>query len=199
MLKAIPGIRLYNVVAKHSATNLHKLHCGLWSDVDERFRNLRANDTKDAERNVAGFLDDRLNGFGPKQARNLLLRFGLAKHAVLLDSRVSQWLNSHGFPVHVSPAMLQDGTCYNFIEDGVREMCAAASIYPIVLDGLIFIAAETKPSPGARLPSEQQSRQSPPRQDSRTGYADTGARESASPCGRPTTDAQARKELKRKV
>jgi thermostable 8-oxoguanine DNA glycosylase len=151
-LEAIPGIRFYNRVAEFCAANLGKLRNGLWNVIDEKFATLLAKDLEDTERSVAEFLDANLAGFGPKQARHLLLWFGLASHVVLIDSRMQEWLNSHGYPLHISSAMLQDGACYNFVEDGVRELCAAAGIYPTVFDGLVFTAAELNRPRGAKVP-----------------------------------------------
>ena len=77
-------------------------------------------------------------GFGPKQSRNLLQGLGISRFEIPIDSRITKWLNSIGFPVKLTANALQDRNYYNFVSDGFQKLCEACDIMPCVLDAAIF-------------------------------------------------------------
>lgn len=94
--------------------------------------------TIESERTLADELDDAFKGFGPKQARNFLQTMGLTKFEIPIDSRITDWLNTFGFPVRLTSAALQDKGYYHFVSDGIQNLCNRANIYPCVFDAAIF-------------------------------------------------------------
>ena len=87
---------------------------------------------------MAQYLDDKLWGVGPKQARNLLQGLGLTRFEIPIDSRITKWLNRFGFPVRLTAKPLQDANYYNFVSDGFQRLAEACGIMPCVLDAAIF-------------------------------------------------------------
>ena len=83
-------------------------------------------------------VDERLIGFGPKQARNLLQALGLTRYEIPLDSRITKWLNEFGFPMTLSSSALGDSGYYELVLDGIQELCRHSDGYPCVLDAVIF-------------------------------------------------------------
>ncbi len=138
VLRDFGGIRRYNKVAISVAKNLDTLESGLWGDTLETVNGLGRRSSPVEERQAAEFIDDHLHGFGPKQSRNLLQWLGVTKYEIPLDSRITKWLNEFGFPVRLSAGALSDRNYYNFVSDGVQELCAHSNIYPCVLDAAIF-------------------------------------------------------------
>jgi hypothetical protein len=132
------GIRRFNKIASAVATNLDRLEAGLWSETLERVNGLDLHSSCADERETATFVDDHFKGFGPKQSRSLLQWLGLTTYEIPLDSRITKWLNEFGFPVGLSAGALSDRNYYNFVSDGVQELCAQSDIYPCVLDAVIF-------------------------------------------------------------
>lgn len=137
------GIRRHGIIGKELAKNLAALEAGLWPDVLDRVERLRSPTTKDTERVVADFLQKNILGLGPKQARNLLQALGLTRYEVPLDSRVTKWLRTVGFPVPVTAAALSDRDYYCFVLDGFQALCAAADELPCVVDGAVFASFDT--------------------------------------------------------
>ncbi|MFW6116676.1 MAG: hypothetical protein ACOC6F_03020 [bacterium] len=138
VLSDFGGIRRYNQIADAVVENLDALEDGLWSETMEMIGALGGQSTAADERHAAEFIDDHLKRFGPKQSRNLLQWLGLTKYEIPLDSRITKWLNDFGFPVRLSAGALSDQNYYNFVSEGVQELCARSSIYPCVLDAVIF-------------------------------------------------------------
>jgi len=101
-------------------------------------KNLKANNSKENERDVANYLDITIKGFGPKQSRNFLQSLGLTKYEIPLDSRIIKWFNDFGFPIKLSSTMLSDINSYIFVEDAIQELCKKANVYPTILDACIF-------------------------------------------------------------
>ena len=81
---------------------------------------------------------DGLKGFGPKQSRNLWQTLGLTRFEIPIDSRITKWFNRFGFPLKLSANALSDPNYYDFVMDGIQEVCDASSVYPCVLDAAIF-------------------------------------------------------------
>ena len=90
------------------------------------------------ERNAANVVMDNLKGFGPKQSRNLWQSLGLTRFEIPIDSRITKWLNQMNFPIRLSAGALSDTNYYNFLMDGIQQLCNASSVYPCVLDAAIF-------------------------------------------------------------
>jgi hypothetical protein len=137
------GIRRHGVIGKELAKNLNALESGLWSDVLNHIEQLRAPTTKDIERSVADFLQEKIVGLGPKQARNLLQALGLTRYEVPLDSRVAKWLRAIDFPVPVTAAALADRDYYCFVLDGFQRLCSEAEEFPCVVDGAVFASFDS--------------------------------------------------------
>lgn len=132
------GIRRSNRIAEEIQHNFIWLEGEGWYEVEERIEKLRRSRTQRSEIEAADFINDNLNGFGPKQSRNLLQGLGLTKYEIPIDSRITRWLNDFGFPITLSAAALSDRSYYRFVSQGFRELCDACRIYPCLLDAAIF-------------------------------------------------------------
>jgi hypothetical protein len=132
------GIRFGNRLSQQIAENLQQLEQGLWNQTLAILEQLRLAQTAQVEREAAEFIADRFKGFGPKQSRNLLQLLGLTRYEIPIDSRVTKWLNELGFPVALSTAALSDCRYYNFVSDGIQQLCDRSGVYPCLLDAAIF-------------------------------------------------------------
>jgi hypothetical protein len=132
------GIRRTKTIGRELAANLKTLEDGLWPEVLRRLNFLRPAALQPQELAAAEFLAEHLLGLGPKQSRNLLQGVGLTRFEVPIDSRFTKWLNKFGFPVRVSAAALSDSNYYRFVSQGIQQLCAAADVFPCVLDAAIF-------------------------------------------------------------
>ena len=132
------GIRFAPKIASQLAGNLEWFDSRFWPKVDEILRQLLTADDFLVERRAARFIDHEFYGFGPKQSRNLLQMLGLTRYEIPLDSRVARWFNEFGFPVKLSPGALADEGTYEFLSDGIRELCGRAGVLPCVLDAAVF-------------------------------------------------------------
>lgn len=132
------GIRRARTIGRELETNLGQLDDSLWKTVESSIRRLLVPTEPGLEREVAVILRASLCGIGPKQARNLLQSLGLTRYEIPLDSRITKWLNEFGFPVRLSAGALGDEDYYNFVSDGIQELCRASDVYPCVLDAAIF-------------------------------------------------------------
>lgn len=138
ILRQHGGIRFTDKIANQVDQNL-KIIAKSWSiETRPRIESLQQHRGHRREREVANFLQDMYAGVGPKQSRNLLQVLGLTRYEIPLDTRIVKWLNAFGFPIHLSAKGLADISYYEFINDGVRELCSKAKIYPCVLDAAIF-------------------------------------------------------------
>jgi hypothetical protein len=142
VLNDFGGLRRTNRIADEVATNLFRLEQGLWNNTYRVLDKLRQARTSQDEREAVEFIDDNFKGFGPKQSRNLLQDLGLTKYEIPIDSRVTKWLNDFGFPVKLSAGALSDRNYYNFVSDGIQELCAQSGVYPCELDAAVFISFE---------------------------------------------------------
>ncbi len=132
------GIRFTERLPKFIALNLPMATGAEWEEVSQHLERLRSHDDIAVERAVANFVDDRFWGFGPKQSRNLLQMLGLTRYVVPIDSRVLKWMNEIGFPVPASPGLLAYRDYFEFVEEGLNELCRLAGIYPCILDAAVF-------------------------------------------------------------
>jgi len=109
-----------------------------WQEVSEQLEELRTKQNRKTECRIAGYFQEKFKGIGPKQSRNLLQTMGLTRYEIPIDSRITKWLNSFGFPVKLTAQGLSDENYYNFISDGIQHLCRKSNIYPCVLDAAIF-------------------------------------------------------------
>jgi hypothetical protein len=126
LLSNFGGIRRTNTIGKELSVNLEVLDEGLWSELLQRLNALRPAALQHDEQEVADSLAERFLGLGPKQSRNLLQGLGLTRFEIPLDSRFTKWLNEFGFPVRVSAAALGDSNYYQFISQGIQQLCKVA-------------------------------------------------------------------------
>lgn len=105
-LKSSGGIRRSKRIAAEAKSNLLWLN-EHWQELETALAPLITADDPGKEREVAHFLDRHLQGFGPKQSRNLLQSLGLTKYEIPLDSRIGKWLRKFGFPLPISPQPCQ--------------------------------------------------------------------------------------------
>jgi thermostable 8-oxoguanine DNA glycosylase len=137
-LRQAGGIRFLNNIAKYAAANLPLMTGDAWSECAAELEHLRHNQTVEAERRVATFIDDRFYGFGPKQSRNLLQMLGLTQYEIPVDSRIMKWMEDFGFPLPLHSDLLGYRDYYEFVEDAVHALCNAVGVAPCVLDAAIF-------------------------------------------------------------
>ena len=132
------GIRFVPKIAAQVAGNLEWLDDKWWPQIDEVLQPLTTADDAKLERDAARFIDREFHGFGPKQSRNLLQMLGLTRYEIPMDSRVTRWLNEFGFPLKLSAEALADAAIYEFVSDGIQELCRQADVLPCVFDAAVF-------------------------------------------------------------
>jgi hypothetical protein len=137
------GIRFVNKLGKFLSSDLSRLKRGLWLETKHVIEELALVDNPDMERKAALFIQKNLDGFGPKQSRNLLQSLGITRYEIPIDSRIIKWLNLFGFPLHLTSNSLQDIHYYNLISNGIQKLCEGSGIYPCVLDAVIFMSFDT--------------------------------------------------------
>jgi hypothetical protein len=130
-------LRRTNTIAKEIRENIVFINEN-WSGIDHVLKQIEQNPTPQSERGAAGFIQEHLKGFGPKQSRNLLQSLGVTRYEIPIDSRITKWLNKFGFPVYLTATGLGDSSYYNFVSDGFQELAKACDILPCVLDAVIF-------------------------------------------------------------
>lgn len=141
-LKEFGGIRFAPTISKQAKANLSWLEKGEWTTIEKIIQDLLVEQSPQSERKAAEIVMKNLEGFGPKQARNLLQAIGIAMYEIPIDSRIVRWLNDFGFPLKLTATALADSNYYNFVLDGVQKLCAAAGIYPCLLDAAIFSSTD---------------------------------------------------------
>jgi hypothetical protein len=142
VFKQFGGLRRTTKIGNELAYNMGYLKNGGWSATVDKLENVRLICTPNAERDAAEFLADRLEGFGPKQSRNLLQWTGLSCYEIPIDSRITRWLNEFGFPFKLSASALSDPNYYNLVSVGFQRLCEACEIKPCVLDAAIFASCD---------------------------------------------------------
>jgi hypothetical protein len=138
VIRSFGGIRRGPTIGSELQSNISHLQGGGWSPLLDQLRNLEAGATVVQERCAARYLAANLKGIGPKQARNVLQMLGLTRYETPIDSRVTKWLQRFGFPIPLSAAILSDPGYYEFVEDGLQEICRAAGVLPCMMDAAIF-------------------------------------------------------------
>lgn len=145
VLRKHGGIRLIETIARNVHSNL-EINATHWrSQTRLNIARLQHHRGYRTERDVANFLQDTYAGIGPKQSRNLLQVLGLTRYEIPIDSRVIKWLNDFGFPIQLSANGLSDISYYEFINDGIRELCHRADVFPCVLDAAMFSSFDSVP------------------------------------------------------
>jgi len=145
-LSAFGGIRRTTVIPKHIAHNFRRLRAGGWSELDALLSPLgNAPGSKEAERVCATGVDGLLEGFGPKQSRNLIQWLGLTQHEIPIDSRILRWLrklgNSESLAL-LSSAALGKSEYYCCVMDTIQELCTEAGVLPCMFDASVFASFE---------------------------------------------------------
>lgn len=138
------GLRRGKTIGQEISMNYKWLDENGWMKIDNLFNKIKNNSTAKNERIFAKFIMDNLKGFGPKQSRNLLQGLGITKYEIPIDSRIIRWLNNFGFPIKLSATALSDENYYNFILDGIQQLCKESDIYPCILDAVIFSSYDIK-------------------------------------------------------
>lgn len=129
--------RYINRISRFFAHNVRIMQENNWNIIEELKEVLR-NDSKEMERATADRISDSFLGLGPKQSRNFLQSLGITRYEIPIDSRITKWLNSFGFPVSLNTTSLSDKGYYHFVNDGFIELCDQAGTYPCLLDAAIF-------------------------------------------------------------
>lgn len=139
------GIRRAPTIAEQAEANLKWLNSAGWHLVEREFNALLEQRSTEPnhnhaqrERKSALFIQENLKGFGPKQSRNLWQWLGLTRYEIPLDSRITDWLNKHIFPVRLSSQPLGDRNYYQFVMDGIQALSRASGVLPCILDAAIF-------------------------------------------------------------
>jgi hypothetical protein len=139
-------------ISKELTNNLKILEDGGWQRALDQCNRLIRLQCRETEAEVADYIDDTFEGFGPKQSRNVLQELGLTRYEIPIDGRVMKWLNDDlKFPFKVTPTALSEKYCYKFILDAFCKLCAEcepfpfvshSAVYPCVLDAAIFSAQD---------------------------------------------------------
>jgi hypothetical protein len=138
VLSDFGGLRRSTTIGKEAKTNARYLQNGGWQATWQLLEPVRLKPCPETERQAARFLDDHFEGFGPKQARNLLQKLGLSRFEVPIDSRIAKWLNDFGFPVKLTANALADRNYFEFVSEGFQRLAEDSRIAPCVLDAAIF-------------------------------------------------------------
>jgi len=148
------GIRFTENIAKRAAANLERLESGGWKELLTWLDKLRAQRLQSPnpshyqlEREAARYMDG-YEGFGPKQSRNFWQDLGLTRYELVLDARITRWLNGKiDIPVRLSSVALSDEAYYVFLSDILRKLCIEADVLPCVLDAAIFASYDEQEWP----------------------------------------------------
>jgi hypothetical protein len=130
-------------ISKQLTSNFLRLEDGEWSGALSRCNRLTKLERRKVEAEVADYLAHILDGFGPKQSRNVLQALGLTRFEIPIDSRVTDWLNDTlKFPFEVSAAALADRHIYGLVSDAICVLCEKCGEFPCILDAAIFGSKE---------------------------------------------------------
>ena len=137
-LRQSGGIRFADKIAEELAYNFELLEDAEWPKALAACNTLTKSATRSEEVEAAEYIRNTFKGFGPKQSRNLLQALNLTRYEIPIDSRITDWLNGFGFPVKLTATALADINYYNFVSDGIQELCAKAGVEPCVFDAAVF-------------------------------------------------------------
>jgi thermostable 8-oxoguanine DNA glycosylase len=130
--------RYINKIPKFLVSNYKFLQTSNWQLINLIKEHLKSESNNKSERELANYINDNFQGFGPKQSRNFLQTLGITRFEIPIDSRITSWLNNFGFPVTLTTTALQDREYYEFVSKGIQNLCENAGILPCVLDAAIF-------------------------------------------------------------
>lgn len=130
--------RYINKIPKFLVNDYNFLLTTNWNVINLLKAHLQYDSDKISERKLANYINDNFLGFGPKQSRNFLQTLGITRFEIPIDSRITSWLNNFGFPVTLTSIALQDREYYEFVSDGIQNLCEKAGILPCILDAAIF-------------------------------------------------------------
>ena len=131
-------------ISRELGNNFARLEDREWPRVLELCNRLTIRlEPRETEAELADYINDTFEGFGPKQARNLPQALGLTRFEIPIDIRVTKWLNDEfQFPFKVTSTALSDRHYYKLILDAVCKLCAECDTYPCLLDAAIFSAQD---------------------------------------------------------
>ena len=148
--EAVRKLRFHDQIAKDLAMNLDRLENrkseSRWKKTLNECNRLTKLVSVAKEREVATYIHETFQGFGPKQSRNLLQMLGLTRYEIPIDSRVTAWLNEFDFPVKLNATVLGDRGYYEFVSDGVQELCRKADVHPCIFDAAVFASQAARPT-----------------------------------------------------
>jgi hypothetical protein len=143
-LKVFGGIRRGPTIARQAHINWSWLETGGWASAEEKFQFIAQQRSiaplpghAVLERQAAHFIDANLQGFGPKQSRNLWQWLGLTRYEIPIDSRVASWVNNN-LSIRIDRGRLSDVEYYEGVVDYVQAVCAAGDVLPCILDATAF-------------------------------------------------------------
>jgi thermostable 8-oxoguanine DNA glycosylase len=142
VLRDFGGLRRVDTIGRELAENAKWFEGRLWKELSGQLDICGDSEDYLQERKVARWVAQEFRGLGPKQSRNFLQCLGLTRFEIPIDSRITKWLNSVGFPVELSGVALSDPNYYEFVSDGVREIASAAGVLPCILDAAVFSAVD---------------------------------------------------------
>jgi hypothetical protein len=151
VLRGAGGLRFWPRSAAQLVENYQLLEEELWPQLRRRMRLLLEGEGRGDERECAHFVADHIAGFGPKQSRNILQVLGVTRYEIPLDSRIAKWLMDFGFPIKLTPGALADTAYYEFVLDGIQELCRRSEVLPCVLDAAIFTSFDKQEWPESAL------------------------------------------------
>jgi hypothetical protein len=127
------------IISEQLAANFRRLEKGEWTRAIDQCNRLTKKVERRVEAEVADYIAEILDGFGPKQSRNVLQALGLTRFEIPIDSRVTDWLNKElNFPFQVSSTALGDKGYYGLVSDAICRLCEKCGMFPCVLDASIF-------------------------------------------------------------
>jgi len=130
-------------ISKDLAEAFKLLEAGEWQGAVDQCNRLIRLVPRETEAEVADYIMDTFDGFGPKQSRNVLQELGLTRYEIPIDTRVTDWLNDElKFPFKVTSIALSDRHCYKLILDAICKLCDECGALPCVLDASIFSAQD---------------------------------------------------------
>jgi thermostable 8-oxoguanine DNA glycosylase len=138
------GVRFPQKLSRQINDAIEVLKTSSSQELQTKLGRLNGNTDPKREREVAQWIQRQLNGFGPKQARNLLQWVGLSQYEIPLDSRVMKVLRTLGFPVPLSREALSDEDYYCFVEDGLQTILSRIPVVPCIFDACAFASFESE-------------------------------------------------------
>jgi hypothetical protein len=96
------GIHRSNIISEEIVVNLQVLTPETWDEISQILNSLRNRHSREDEKHCAAVFQSLFKGIGPKQSRNLIQGLGLGMFEIPLDSRITRWLNTFGFPIKLT-------------------------------------------------------------------------------------------------